>query len=76
MGGSMPYDDDPYWGGLSKTRPIHPVKKPQEAENTPMSWRSLDWATDVLARSKKSPRAPNPSPLLIDWVKAQGKVVK
>lgn len=72
----MPYDDDPYWGGLSKTRPIMPVKKPQEAENKPVAGRSLDWAADVLARSKKAPRAQNPSPLLEAWMKLHGIVVK
>jgi len=72
----MPYDDDPYWGGFSK--PSHRVvqDKRENHSPSPVNSRSYQWNEQVLAESKRTGRAPKPSPLLQEYMKKNGIIVK
>lgn len=72
----MPYDDDPYWGGLYKTKPKKPVKTEPVAENKPVAPRSPENGTEAAGKDEKAYRAQNPSPLLIEWLRVRGLAVK
>ena len=64
----MPYDDDPYWGGFVNSKP--------DEKNQPVAPRSPKDASVVMAEAEKTYRAPNPSPLLQEWLAKKGLAVK
>lgn len=60
----MAYDDDPYWPQPKtddKSTTKHKIKTEVK--------RFIPDAHDVLAEAEKTPRAPLPSPLLVEWMK-------
>lgn len=66
----MSYDDTPYWAQFHEpTQATKPAPKP---ENSLPARPSEPWSSQVLLNSQNRPRAPEPSPLLKEYMDKQG----
>ncbi len=64
----MAYDDEPYWYN-KKSSSTDKVK----TKYKPVVIRSIPDASDVLAQIDREPRAPEPSPLLKEFMEKKNK---
>lgn len=66
----MAYDDEPYW--YDKNSKVVDLRKRKKKPHDSIG-RFIPAATDVMEKIERQPRAPEPSPLLKEWMDKQSK---
>lgn len=66
----MAYDDEPYW--YDKKSKVFELKKHKKKPHDSVG-RFIPNATDVMEHIEREPRAPEPSPLLKEFMERQSK---